>query len=86
MPVADPFAPSSGSSTVNQKIQDLTGDCNGSRQQFTVSSAYKTSLLQIYWNGILQTSTEITEDSQTQFSTSFTPAAGDNLVAIYIEN
>jgi len=86
MPVADVFAPIGGNGTLNQVIQDLSGDCDGVRQQFTVSSAYRSGLLQIYWNGILQTSTEITEDSLTLFSTSFTPTANDNLVAVYIKN
>ena len=41
MPVADVFAPISGNGTLNQVIQDLSGDCDGVRQQFTVSSAYR---------------------------------------------
>ncbi len=85
MPVASPFESGGSGGTVNLKIDDLTSSCDGSTQSFTVSSPYKTGLLQIYWNGLLQTSTEITEVSQTTFSTDFTPTSDDVLVAVYIQ-
>lgn len=82
MPVASPFEPVGGGS-VALEHQDLSSQCDGSTQSFTVSSAYQTGSLQVYWNGLLQLSTDIVETSVTTFTTSFTPASDDNLVVIY---
>ena len=85
MPVANPFEPEGGGGSVNLKQENLTSQCDGSAQSFTVSVAYKASALQVYWNGLQQTPTEITEDTQTTFSTDFTPTSDDNLIVIFIE-
>ncbi len=85
MSVANPFEPEGGGCTVNLGKEELTDQCDGSSQSFTVSVAYKSGTLQVYWNGLQQTSTEITEDSQTTFSTDFTPTTDDKLVAIFSE-
>ena len=83
MPVASPFR-SSSSGTVDLKKEDLSSDCDGSTTSFTVSSAYKAGTIEVYWNGLQQTSVEVTESSDTTFTTTFTPESGDNLVAVYI--
>jgi hypothetical protein len=84
MPVASPFEPSGGG-TVNLEHEDVSSQVDGSTQTFTVSSAYQVGTLQVYWNGLLQLSSDIAESSQTTFTTSFTPSSDDNLVVIYIE-
>lgn len=84
MPVASPFR-SSTTATVNLKKQDLSSNCDGSTTTFTVSSTYKSGTIEVYWNGLQQTTAEVTESSDTTFTTSFTPQSGDNLVAVYIE-
>lgn len=87
MPVASPFAPSSGSTvTVDLKIQDLSSQVDGATQTFTVSPAYKANSLQVYHNGLLQLPSDITETSSTVFNTSFTPNSDDNLVVIFVQN
>ncbi len=85
MPVANPFEPEGGGGSVNLKQENLTSQCNGSAQSFTISVPYKAATLQVYWNGLQQTPTEITEDTQTTFSTDFTPTNDDNLIVIFIE-
>ncbi len=85
MPVASPFQPEGSGAFVNLKQENLTSQCNGSSQSFTISVPYKASSLQVYWNGLQQTPTEITEDTQTTFSTDFTPTSDDTLIVIFIE-
>ena len=85
MPVANPFEPEGSGGTVNLGKEELTSQCDGSTQSFTISMPYKAGTLQVYWNGLQQTSTEITEDSQTTFSTDFTPTNDDTLVVVFIE-
>jgi len=85
MPVANPFLPAGGGGTVNLEHEDISSQCNGSQQSFTVSKPYQTGTLQVYWNGLLQLSSDITEVSTYVFSTTFIPTANDNLVVIFIE-
>lgn len=80
MPVASPFK-----TTIRLKKQDLSSECDGSTTTFTVSSAYKAGTIEVYWNGLQQTSVEVAESSDTTFTTSFTPQNNDNLVAVYVE-
>lgn len=84
MPVASPFEPVGGG-TVNLEYEDISSQADGSTQSFTVSSAYKSGTLQVYWNGILQLFSDIGETTVTNFTTQFTPSADDNLVVIYVE-
>ncbi len=83
MPVASPFEPGGGG-TVNLEYEDISTQTDGSTQSFTVSKAYKSGTLQVYWNGLLQLFTDIVETSSRTFTTSFTPEDNDNLVVIYI--
>ena len=83
MPVASPFRNSS-SGTVDLKHEDLSSYCDGSTTSFTVSSAYKSGSIEVYWNGLLQLFSDIVETSSNTFSTSFTPSANDHLVVIYV--
>jgi hypothetical protein len=83
MPVASPFEPSGGG-TVNLEYEDISTQTDGSTQSFTVSQAYQTGTLQVYWNGLLQLFSDIVETSSRTFTTSFTPEDNDNLVVIYI--
>ena len=64
-------------------IEDLTSQINGSRQLFTISIPFDATSLRIYWNGIRQSSTEITVQSAITFSTSFQAAIGNSLIAEY---
>jgi hypothetical protein len=83
MPVASPFK-TGGGGTVNLEYEDISTQTDGSTQSFTVSKAYQTGTLQVYWNGLLQLFTDIVETSSRTFTTSFTPEDNDNLVVIYI--
>jgi hypothetical protein len=82
MPVASPFSTSGGGS-ITLEHDDISSQCNGSAQSFTVSSNYQSGSLQVYWNGLLQLSLDIVETSLNTFSTSFTPSSDDHLVVIY---
>ena len=70
------------------KIENLTSQINGSRTDFTVSSAYHAGSLKVYLNGLRQiaagTGQNITEISTTVFRISEAPLSGDLLVVDYL--
>ena len=70
------------------KIENLTSQINGSRTDFTLSSAYHSSSLKVYLNGLRQiaagTGQNITEVSTTVFRIEEAPISGDLLVVDYL--
>jgi hypothetical protein len=66
------------------KQEDLSDQCDGSRTTFTVSEAFDSDSLRVYWNGVRQQIGEtITVASSTTFTTSFTPSADHYLFIDY---
>ena len=66
------------------KTANLTGQIDGSTQNFTVPENYKSGSLKVYWNGVRQIKDiSITELTSTTFSVSFLPIVGDYLLIDY---
>ena len=68
------------------KMQDLSSQCDGSNQTFTLSEAYAAGSLLVWWNGQQQrtgSSLEIEETSTTTFTTDFTAPTDSVMVAGY---
>jgi hypothetical protein len=70
------------------KIENLTGQVNGTKTDFTVSSVYYSGSLKVYLNGLLQiaagTGQNITEVGTTGFRIAEAPLSGDYLVVDYL--
>ena len=79
-----PTKPCSSSGGSELKFENLSTQCNGSNQDFTISEAYKSGSLRVYWNGQRQSAETITETGSTTFQTLFTPSATDVLVIDYV--
>lgn len=61
--------------------QDLSSQCNGSRQGFTLSQAPTSSTsVMVYWNGLLQQYGVAYTVSGTSLTTTFTAQIGDTLI------
>jgi hypothetical protein len=66
------------------KQEDLSSQCDGQTTTFTVSEAFDSDSLRVYWNGIRQQIGEtITVSSSTTFTTTFTPSADHYLFIDY---
>ncbi len=89
MGLIDPFNSQGGTATTptgggDMKQQNLSAQCNGSAQSFTVQEAFDGDSIRVYWNGIRQQLGEtITVINGTTFSTTFTPQASDYLFVDY---
>ena len=88
MALADPFNSQGGTiqeiSGEQMRQEDLSTQCDGSRTTFTVSEAFDSDSLRVYWNGIRQQIGEtITVVSSTTFTTTFTPSADHYLFIDY---
>ena len=65
--------------------QNLTSQVNGTRTQFTISEEIQSGSLRVYWNGVRQVeSSTFNENTQTTFTTTFTPQSGETIVVEYI--
>ena len=63
---------------------NLTGQINGSNQNFTIPESIISGSLRVYWNGLRQVSSNTySELTDTTFSTTFIPVNGDFLVVEY---
>jgi hypothetical protein len=70
---------SGGSSSV--ETEDLSSQLNGSRTTFSLSQSYTSGSLRIYYNGLRQAASSITETSSTEFSISFdAPSNEESLI------
>ncbi len=68
------------------KLADLSAQCDGSNQSYTVAESYAAGSLIVWFNGQQQrtgSGLEITEASATAFTTSFTAPSGSVIVAGY---
>ena len=67
--------------------ENLSNQINGTRTQFTISEAIQSGSLRVYWNGVRQVeSSTFNENTQTTFTTVFTPQSGETIVVEYIPN
>lgn len=63
---------------------NLTSQIDGETTVFTVSEAYKTGSLRVYYNGVRQIESEtFNETTTTTFTLTFTPTTGDYLAIDY---
>jgi len=87
MAFVDPFN-NQGSTTkeTGGKMQqeDLSSQCDGSTQSFTVQEPFDSDSLRVYWNGVRQQIGEtITVTSLDTFTTTFTPGSDHYLFIDY---
>tara|TARA_R110000765_G_scaffold400072_2_gene494937 strand:- start:12 stop:275 length:264 start_codon:yes stop_codon:yes gene_type:complete len=70
------------------KQADLSSQCNGITQSFTVPEDYQAGSLRVYYNGVRQVEGEtFTEYNNTTFQTTgFTPQTGDYLTIDYAQS
>jgi hypothetical protein len=75
----------SGGGSVNELTEILTSQINGTRQTFTLTRSYVSGSLRVYWNGQRQTVGDtITEDNDTQFTTTFIATTGTELIVDFV--
>ena len=75
--------PTTSASGEEMKQENLTSQINGSRTEFNISESFSSSSLRVYYNGVRQTSDEVTVTGSDSFSLSFTPTSGDKLLVDY---
>lgn len=63
--------------------ESLTSQVDGSNSTFTTGSSYYTGTLRVYWNGQVQSLSDITELSSSTFSIGLTPESGDAIEVAY---
>ena len=85
MALANAFNTQGGTAATSaQRQENISGQCNGARTSFTVSSRFQSSSLKVYWNGIRQfAGVSITVTALNTFTTNFTPSEGDYLFVDY---
>jgi hypothetical protein len=67
-----------------RKDEDLTSQIDGATQNFSLSEAYDSGTLWVYWNGQKQIrGVTFSETGSTTFSTTFTPLIGQALEVVY---
>ena len=83
-PTKDNCAGGSGSGEV---VEVLTSQIDGINQTFTLTRSYVSGSLRVYWNGQRQTVGDtITEDNDTQFTTTFIATVGTELIVDFVPN
>ena len=63
---------------------DISDQIDGITQSFNTSSSMNQDSLRVYYNGIRQSPDDISFNSSTSFSLSFTPQVGDFLFIDYV--
>jgi hypothetical protein len=73
--------------TAEMKQADLSSQCNGITQSFTLPENYESGTLRVYFNGVRQVESEsFTEHNNSTFQTiGFTPVTGDFLTIDYTQ-
>lgn len=66
------------------KQLDISSQINGITDTFSVSESIDQSSLRVYYNGLRQSPDDISFNSNTSFSLSFTPQIGDSLFIDYV--
>jgi hypothetical protein len=72
---------SDGNSVLVQ--EDLTSQIDGVENTFVVTSSFDAASLRVYYNGLRQSSADISVLDGTRFQLNFTPTAGDSLIVDY---
>ena len=83
MAISDIFAGDGGTLLKEIKSVDLTSQCDGVDDTFTMTQVYLAGSLWVSWNGLRMRAADITEASPTTFTLSVTPRATDELVVDY---
>jgi hypothetical protein len=66
------------------KQLDISNQIDGNTSTFTTTESIEQSSLRVYYNGIRQSPNDISFNSSTSFSLSFTPQTGDFLFIDYV--
>jgi hypothetical protein len=66
------------------KQLDISSQINGITDTFSLSESIDQSSLRVYYNGLRQSPDDISFNSNTSFSLSFTPQIGDSLFIDYV--
>jgi len=75
----------SGGGSANEITENLEDQINGTNQTFTLTRSYVSGSLRVYWNGQRQTVGDtITENNDTQFTTTFIATTGTELIVDYV--
>ena len=83
MSISDIFAGDGGTLLKEIKSVDLTAQCDGIVDTFTMPEVYLSGSLWVSWNGLRMRPADVTEASTTTFTLSVTPRATDELVVDY---
>ena len=83
MAIGDVFAGVGGTLLKEIKSVDLTSQCDGVDDTFTMPEVYLSGSLWVSWNGLRMRAADITESSPTTFTLSVTPRATDELIVDY---
>ena len=72
-----------GDASGTQKTQDFSAELNGTKTSFVISESFTTNSIRVYYNGIRQSGSAVTETAN-GFTISFdAPLAGESLIADY---
>ena len=83
MGIGDVFGPGGGSGEVDSKTEDISSQVNGSQNTFILIESYDSKSLKIYYNGLRQSQSSITEIAPRSFRLDFTPENGTSLIVDY---
>jgi hypothetical protein len=83
MAISDVFAGDGGTLLKEIKTVDLTAQCDGIDDTFTMPEVYLSGSLWVSWNGLRMRAADITEASTTTFTLSVIPRATDELIVDY---
>jgi hypothetical protein len=83
MSISDVFAGDGGTLLKEIKSVDLTAQCDGLTNSFTMPEVYLSGSLWVSWNGLRMRAADVTEASTTTFTLSVTPRATDELIVDY---
>ena len=83
MAINDVYGPSGGTLSNETFTVDLTPQCDGTTQTFTMPEVDRSGSLRIFWNGLRMRAVSISESTVKTFTLSVTPANNDSLVVDY---
>lgn len=72
-----------GGASGTQKTQDFSSQLDGSKTSFVISESFSTNSVRVYYNGVRQSGSSVTETAS-GFTISFAaPQSGESLIADY---
>lgn len=72
-----------GGASGTQKTQDFSSQLDGSKTTFVISESFSTNSVRVYYNGVRQSGSSVTETAS-GFTISFAaPQSGESLIADY---